>query len=77
MTNLRKITRMSWRKFLSTEFGQEGMLYLRERIPNVSVSDANSMIFQAGKAEGYKEAINMISEVISIQEKPEESLENE
>lgn len=76
MTELKKITKLSWRKFLFTDYGVEGMLYLRENIPSVQVGEANSMIFQAGKAEGYKQALDMISEVISLDEIKEQPAEN-
>lgn len=77
MTELRKITKLSWRKFLDTEYGREGMLYLRERIPSVQASDPTSIIFNAGRAEGYKVALDMISEVISLEEQKETNIENQ
>lgn len=52
------------------------MLFLRERIPSVTQADETAIIFNAGRAEGYKQAIDMLSEVISLEETKDNNLEN-
>lgn len=74
---LQKITRLNWRRFLDTEHGKEGMLYMRERTPSCPAGDATNIIFAAGKVEGYKLALDRISEVISLEEKKNEKFDNE
>lgn len=77
MLLLEKATQLAWRKFLATDAGTEGMLFLRERVPSIARGDANSVIFDAGRVEGYKMALDTISEVIAIQEKKEINVEND
>lgn len=76
MTELKKKTQLDWRRFLLTESGQEGMLFLRERVPTIHKGVADEMIFEAGKAEGYKQAIDTISEVIAVEQKRDIDIEN-
>lgn len=77
MTELRKITKLRFRQFLDTEAGKEGMLYLREQTPSIHAGDSTTIVFAAGITEGYKRAIDMISEVISLEEVKNEKIENE
>jgi hypothetical protein len=71
MAELKKITQLSWRKFLSTEAGRDGLLYLREKAPSIHAGESHEIIFAAGKVEGYKDCVDTISEVIGAeQEKP-------
>lgn len=53
------------------------MLYMRERTPSCPAGDATNIIFAAGKVEGYKMALDRISEVISLAEKKDEKFDNE
>lgn len=76
MTELKKVTTMAWRKLLASEAGMEGMLYLREHIPSIHKGTADEMIFDAGRSEGYKQAIDVISEVIALVQQKEESADN-
>lgn len=66
MIELKKISSLKWRQFLATDAGMEGMLYMRERTPSVIGGDSTQIIFEAGKSEGYKFALDRISEVIAI-----------
>lgn len=77
MTELKKITQLSWRKHLLSDAGVEGMLYLRERQPAINKGPADEMIFEAGKVEGYKEALDRISEIIAAEQKKEQSVDND
>ncbi len=60
-----------------TPAGVEAMLFLRERAPSIPKGPADEMIFDAGRVEGYRMAIDMISEIIAVAPKKEENLENE
>lgn len=60
---------------MATEAGLKGMLYLRENIPGVGAGETNQMIFYAGTAEGYKIALNKISDVLTLRDEAPEDLE--
>ncbi len=77
MTELKKKTQLEWRRHLLTNEGIEGMLFLRERCPTIHKGNADEMIFEAGMSEGYKMAVDMISEIIAVAAKREENLEND
>jgi len=53
------------------------MMFLREHTPSINEGDATKIIFNAGRVEGYKNAIDMISEVISMEEPKVEKLDND
>ncbi len=53
------------------------MLFLRERVPSIARGDSDSVIFDAGRVEGYKQAIDTISEIIAIAPEKEIKLEND
>lgn len=68
---------MTWRKFLQSPEGQEGMLFLREKVPSVLSGESHAIIFGAGKAEGFKIALDTISELLTMREAiPDSDLEN-
>lgn len=78
MTELRKLTTISWRRFLLSPEGVEAMLYLRERTPSIDKGvDPYSMIFEAGRCQGYRNCLDTISEIIAKEPTKSESLENE
>lgn len=77
MIELKKQTQLDWRRYLLSESGIEGMLFLREHSPTIHKGQADEMIFEAGKAEGYKMALDMISEVIAVAQKREINIEND
>jgi len=76
MTQIKKVTQLAWRKLLLSEAGIEGMLVLREMTPGVSVGDSHNIIFQAGKAEGYRMALETIHNFIAAEESKPEDIEN-
>lgn len=75
-TELKKKTTLDWRRHLLTDSGQEGMLFLRERTPSIHKGPADEMIFEAGIVEGFKRAIDTISEVIAVETKKEIEIDN-
>lgn len=68
---LRKITRMVWRRHLGSEHGQEGLAWLLDSIPRIPATDAHSSIFGAGKVEGYRDCLDKLNEITDIREKEE------
>lgn len=74
---LRRATRQAWRKFLHSEPGVGGLLFLREQAPSVGGGgESHSIIFQAGKVEGYREAINKIYEISADEQESVTSIDN-
>jgi len=73
---LRKVTQLRWKAFLASEYGAEGMLWLREHSPSVTATDSTAIIFAAGKIEGYRNALDRISEIIAKEPEKEQNLEN-
>jgi len=43
------------------------MLILREKAPSVHKASADEMIFEAGRAQGYRDCLDQISEVIGVE----------
>lgn len=74
---LPKAIRLSWRRFVSTDAGKEGLLALRENSPSITRGDQHQMIFDAGRVEGYKQALDAIYSILAVREEKEENLENE
>jgi hypothetical protein len=66
--DLTKSDRIGWRKFLATEAGTKGMLELHQNIPTISKGDADSIIFDAGRVEGYRAALSAINNILSLEE---------
>lgn len=54
----------------------ELMLHLRENVPSVGRGDVHQMVFDAGVAEGYKIALNRISEITPREEASEQRADN-
>ncbi len=76
-TDLKKLTKLSWRRLVISDQGIEGILVLKERCPRVSqTSEAHSIIFQAGKVEGYTQAIAEIYNLITPDAIPDQDLES-
>jgi hypothetical protein len=76
MTELKRATQLAWRRHLLSPVGVEGMLYLREMSPRVGGGDSTAIVFSSGKAEGYREALDRISDVISAEPIKQEDLDN-
>lgn len=53
------------------------MLFLREKTPSIAKGDADGMIFDAGKSEGYKLCLDTISEVIAARVEKEVNPSND
>lgn len=52
------------------------MLWLRERIPTIDRGTADNIIFDAGKAQGFRSCLDSISDVMGMVEPKEQQLEN-
>lgn len=70
-TELKKVTQLSWRRFLQTAEGIEGMLFLREQTPNIPKGQPHEVQYDAGKVEGFRFALDAIQDMIASQEKPQ------
>lgn len=66
MIELTKSTTLAWRRHIASDAGTEGMLFLRERVPTINKGEQHQMIFDAGRVEGYKQAIDTISEILVL-----------
>lgn len=76
MIELKRSTNVAWRRFLATEAGIEGMLWLREKLPDVLKGSGESIIFDAGKTQGYKDCLDQIANVMGVVEAKIENYEN-
>ena len=77
MTELSRATQLAWRKFLISDAGVEGMLFLREKTPSVSKGESHAIAFDAGRVDGYKAAVDTISEIIAVRQQKEEVADND
>jgi hypothetical protein len=71
MTDLDKATTLAWRRHIASAAGSQGMLFLRERVPSIQKGDQHQMIFDAGRVEGFKQAIDTISELLILKQQNE------
>jgi hypothetical protein len=77
-TELRKVIKLAWRKWLMSEAGVEGLLVLRESAPSVSSDgEAHKIIFQAGIAEGWKRCLDAHHTLIAADEIKINDIENQ
>ncbi len=67
MTEIKKVSQLAWRRFLQSEAGVEGLLFLREKTPVIRKGLPHEIQFDAGRATGYAEAIETISEIIAAE----------
>ena len=74
---LQKADRLAWRRFISTSSGTDGLLALRENTPSIQRGDQYQMIYDAGRVEGYKQALDAINSILAVREEKVENLENE
>jgi hypothetical protein len=63
---LKKVTTLTWRRFLQTEAGIEGLLFLREKTPGIVKGLPHEVQFDAGYTQGYMKALDTISEIIAV-----------
>lgn len=74
---VRRVTNLRWRNFLATQEGQEGLAFVREQAPRVTKGDADGMVFDAGRIEGYLLCLDRIVELIgSGKEAKQENFDN-
>ena len=77
MTEPKKSTLVAWRRFVSTNEGQEGMLYLRERTPEITKGEQASIVFEAGVTQGYRRALDVFSEFLAAETKADINASND
>jgi hypothetical protein len=66
---LRKVVGLKWRNLLGTPEGAEGMSYLRHSAPSIPAADSTSIVFHAGRNQGYIECLNDIMEMAKAEDK--------
>lgn len=76
MTDLTRTTQLSWRRFMMTAEGQQGMLILREKIPDIRKGTSEEIIFSAGVNQGFRQCLDTISEMIAAEITKTDNLEN-
>lgn len=78
MEELAKATVLANRKHFNSEAGKDTLLFLRERIPSVSFkSSPEEVIFDAGKAQGYRQCLDDItSKILELEEKKDTNFES-
>lgn len=77
MRELKPVTRRAWFRFLHTAEGVDGMLWLREQIPQVASGDTSNIILSAGVSQGFRRSLDLIADTIAAeQSSPNEDLEN-
>lgn len=78
MEELSKATVLANRKYIQSDAGKETLLFLRERIPSVTFkSTPEEAIFDAGKAQGFRECLDEItSKILELNEKKPTDFEN-
>ncbi len=67
-----KVTTLAWRKFLQTQAGLEGMLYLRSRTPSIPKGQPHEMIFDGGRVQGYAEQNDAIANLLGGEPAPKD-----
>lgn len=65
---LKKVTSLAWRRFLSSEAGIEGMLYLRENTPKIGRGAPHEIQYDAGVNQGYVMCLDTIPQVLAIEQ---------
>ena len=76
-TELHKGTQNAWRRFLASEEGKEGLLWLHEHIPTIKGDVADQVVFSAGIARGYSENLNNITELLGAKSDREVDASND
>jgi len=84
VTELNRAVQLKWRQHLASEAGLVGMLFLREHTPTVSKlsiggiqSQQHDIVFDAGRVEGYRQALDTIENMIAVNDAAKEpDLEN-
>ena len=72
-----RIDKLSWRRFMLTDSGKNGMLFLRERTPSIGKGAEHEIVFDAGVAQGYKNCLDSISNLLAVEEQKEIKIEND
>ena len=78
MIAVRKIVALKWRSLLGSQEGIEAMSALRQSAPSIPAADSTSIVFHAGRNQGYVECLNDIMEMAKAEDKvkPDEDLLN-
>lgn len=73
---LKEIVKVNWRRFLASDAGVEGMLFLREEAPIVVKGPPHEVQFDAGYSMGYIHALDVLSKFVAEEPKRDVDIEN-
>ncbi len=76
MEDVSRTTKNAWNRFLLSPAGLEGMLYLRERMPEINSTNDSGIILEAGVGKGYRRALDLLSQFTAADPTPTGDLEN-
>ncbi len=74
---LKKVVHLAARRFFTSEYGIEFLLYLREQSPSIQKGLPHEIQFDAGYSQGYIKALERIAEAINPDSGKEIKIENE
>lgn len=76
MKEVDKVNQLAWRKFLQSQAGEQGLLFLRERQPVVTKGQMHEMVFDAGRVRGYNDVLDQITNLLGGETKETINIEN-
>lgn len=77
MEELKRTTKHEWNRFLRSPAGIEGLLYLRERTPQIDAKEQATIVLQAGVSQGYRSALDALDAILADVPAKEVGYENE
>jgi len=69
-------TRLQLRRFLKEDFGKEVFSFLRGETPRIGGLDKDGITFTAGKAEGWRQCLDLMEKLAEVDKQKEEDIEN-
>jgi hypothetical protein len=77
MTELEPATQVQWRRFLSSDAGIKGMLYLRQMTPGITKGAPHEMHHDGGVNQGYTRCLDKIEGIGNGKSTRDIKIENE
>lgn len=74
---LTKIIQISWGRFLQTDAGKDGLLFLHQQRPGISKGLPHEVQFDAGFTEGYRKCLENIVEMTHVETTSDRKEEND
>lgn len=76
INKISKKTALQWRRFMTSEDGVKGLLWLKDMEPVIPKGESHEIVFDAGVVSGYGKVFTRIEELIEAAEKDESPVEN-